>query len=358
VDVLYNGEAAGGRTCNVTSVSMVLEALGKNPSDYKGKDASGFNAERMKTIATEFDAALKDRGETIDSTEMRMPDFMQLVAIDLSLKDKDATPENIASARWAAADNILSWGFLKDILKAFGAKADSYSHQESEILRAFGGITADAKNLLDNEDATKEKGTKATESQTNTGQMYASAVTLMDTPLKTLQNIKPDISAADLKTLITSAVANIKTIRTANASSKTVKSMVFDQILNYLNTALESFNAKRSTDDQKRDLALKRLKQVETMAKTYSSGGSLEAMQTVLSVEDYKSSFLTDVTKAMKQGNQVVVGLYNHFERLQSIESDGFVMDDPGRHTNEGMHVSWAKAISAGYFQSYMIIKP
>ena len=67
------------RTCNVTSMAMTLEGLGVKIEDFKG------NAALMERIAGHYDIK--------DVTQLRLPDFLQLVAIYLSFKGKPSSAE-------------------------------------------------------------------------------------------------------------------------------------------------------------------------------------------------------------------------------------------------------------------------
>ena len=132
----------------------------------------------------------------------------------------------------------------------------------------------------------------------------------------------------------------------------------YGEIMDHVKKALSSLNAKKETDDKKRSKALSHLKKLGVMAPALAAGGSMKDMQTVLSIETYKAGFVPQVSAAMKNGDQVVLNLYNHFVRLQSLDDDGFTVDDPGRYKSESMHVSWAKGIADGYFRGYTIVKP
>jgi hypothetical protein len=66
------GNEAWSRTCNLTSMSMTLTALGIAPTDFNGDMAL------LTMIAAQLDPALKTAD---DVANLRMPDFLQLVVI-------------------------------------------------------------------------------------------------------------------------------------------------------------------------------------------------------------------------------------------------------------------------------------
>ena len=103
--------------------------------------------------------------------------------------------------------------------------------------------------------------------------------------------------------------------------------------------------------------SLSEIDEVKNLA-AYQASISHEKMQKLLSVESYQSDFLQEVTDALNSGHQVVVNLYKHYVRLQSIENDGFTIDDPGTYTGNAVKVTWAEAIADAYFRKYIIVKP
>jgi hypothetical protein len=134
VDILERGEKerarahAGGiktRTCNITSLSMALEGLGKSAADYSG------NRDVVLAVAKEFRpelkaAQLKGGGGKDDwgvLESLRLPDFMELAAIAELAKGKTDS-QSIMSAASDAFDKILFMGFLGDLATRFGASAD------------------------------------------------------------------------------------------------------------------------------------------------------------------------------------------------------------------------------------------
>jgi|GEM_PF-2227399 len=93
------GSKAWRRTCNVTSMSMVLNALGVSPGDFTGD----------RTLLTRIGTYHKsDLTDFSDLTALRMPDFLQLVVIYIKYQTASGTrfEQRAGRARKAAAKII------------------------------------------------------------------------------------------------------------------------------------------------------------------------------------------------------------------------------------------------------------
>ena len=79
-NVLKRGNSGATQfTCNITSLSMNLQGLGKSQPDFTG------DSQLMSNMATVFSQALKDRSNTSDPQALRLPDFLQLVVVYVAL---------------------------------------------------------------------------------------------------------------------------------------------------------------------------------------------------------------------------------------------------------------------------------
>jgi hypothetical protein len=179
VDILERGEKdrarahAGGiatRTCNVTSLSMALEGLGKGAKDYGG------DRDVVLAVAKVFHPELTaaqlvgggSKGDFGALEALRLPDFMELAAIAQLAKGK-TDEKSIMAAASDAFDQILMMGFLRDLAKQFGVSAEikyfSYdgkqthtvegkkgkTHEEAGTVEAdkLGGSTKDQRHAVD-----------------------------------------------------------------------------------------------------------------------------------------------------------------------------------------------------------------
>lgn len=123
------GHHARGRTCNITTIAMVLESLGKTNAD-----TINVNRESLVKLNDFFKKELNNK----PLAALRFPDFMQLLAIYRKLSDKNLTNANndaaIKSARAEAAANITLWSFMDELTESFkGIKFESKSIFSSSI---------------------------------------------------------------------------------------------------------------------------------------------------------------------------------------------------------------------------------
>jgi len=112
-DILYgNNKVAGWRTCNITCIAMILESLGI------GKDSTKDNIDKnvLAKLAEFYRAKLGNK----TLSNLRYPDFLQLLAIYLKLKNASGLdPGVIGRARDAAARSITDWSFMKEMTTSF-----------------------------------------------------------------------------------------------------------------------------------------------------------------------------------------------------------------------------------------------
>lgn len=103
------------RTCNITSLAMALESLGKSPADYSGSQKK-IDAV-AKVFSSEVSSAKMKVGKS--TAGLRMPDFMQLAAVAERL-GSDTSAKGVNAAAVSAWEKILSIGFLKKLAARFG----------------------------------------------------------------------------------------------------------------------------------------------------------------------------------------------------------------------------------------------
>ena len=136
LNLLWKGSRkAWRRTCNVTSMSMVLNALGINVTDFIG------NRGIITRIAKHYLHNIKTFSDLIP---LRMPDFLQLVVIYIYYQKSNIKIFNkrVKKARSAAAAIISkSLNVFKEIAKLFKVKEvardfiSSYGSQRHKILK-------------------------------------------------------------------------------------------------------------------------------------------------------------------------------------------------------------------------------
>jgi hypothetical protein len=75
-----------------------------------------------------------------------------------------------------------------------------------------------------------------------------------------------------------------------------------------------------------------------------------QADESKLPLEQYKEAVLSQLGPDVDGGRQIVVGQHNHFVRLQSIDDEFVVKDDPGGYTRGNMRATWEEARAMGLF--------
>lgn len=105
---LLEGEAT--RTCGITSFGMALEAMGKTAADYTGPSVANV----AKVYGGKVDSAKDDQGGGM--TGLRLPDFIQLVAIAKC----GGAAGDVQAAMEIAWKKIKSLNFIADMARDFG----------------------------------------------------------------------------------------------------------------------------------------------------------------------------------------------------------------------------------------------
>jgi len=78
-----------------------------------------------------------------------------------------------------------------------------------------------------------------------------------------------------------------------------------------------------------------------------------EKADVALSANTYRDAVLKKVNPMLDDGKQVLVGLENHFVRLQSLDETGVHVDDPGSRGFKDLRVTWTQARNMGYFKTF-----
>lgn len=115
------------RTCNITSLSMALEAMGKSANDY-----DSAKRDQIAAVAAAFRPEVSSATLTVSGGDgdwgsfagLRLSDFMQLAAIAELLKSGKPSATEITAAAKTAWGEILSIYFLGTLARRFGATTD------------------------------------------------------------------------------------------------------------------------------------------------------------------------------------------------------------------------------------------
>jgi hypothetical protein len=132
-------------TCNVTSLAMSLETIGKNADSYKASKRPQMVAVARVYRSDIAKATLVSHGTdpVWDSLRgLRLPDFMELAAIANTLQGAEPTEAEIRAAAMHAAATKTHLDFLASIAADFGAHATPRT-------TAFGGHASDLAKFAD-----------------------------------------------------------------------------------------------------------------------------------------------------------------------------------------------------------------
>jgi len=120
-------ESAGGwSTCNLTSLAMALEVIGKGASAYPTSEH-----QKLLAVASTFrrdvaQARLTANGTGTDISSLmglRLPDFLELAAVVEFITSAAPGRDEIVAAATRAVDEKLQARFLKQLARKFGAEA-------------------------------------------------------------------------------------------------------------------------------------------------------------------------------------------------------------------------------------------
>jgi len=120
-------ESPGGwSTCNLTSLAMALEVIGKGASAYPASEH-----QKLLAVATTFrrdiaQARLATNGTGTDISSLmglRLPDFLELAAVVEFITSAAPGHDEIVTAATRAVDEKLQARFLKQLARKFGAEA-------------------------------------------------------------------------------------------------------------------------------------------------------------------------------------------------------------------------------------------
>jgi hypothetical protein len=270
-------------TCNITSLSMALEALGKDTKDYKHKELIPPIGEYFANdIANKADAAAKvaDKG----LLGLRLPDYIAMAAIARAMGYEQGTTKDIE-----AAGNV-----------AFG----SDTKQRKLAIQHVDTLTALADDF----------GVQA---------RYGA--------FKLDPGAKRDTGSQDLDDFAEKQFEGTKA-----------------------GAALSALQAKLAKEkDPERQAALE--KQLATLTKKVDAAKTADAeIEGKVPLERYKRQVLAQLGPELDRGRQVIVGQYHHYVRLESIDENGVVKDDPGGWNRGNWRITWEQARAMGLFRIWL----
>ncbi|NES83110.1 MAG: DUF4157 domain-containing protein [Moorea sp. SIO2B7] len=117
----------------------------------------------------------------------------------------------------------------------------------------------------------------------------------------------------------------------------------------------ELYNQVESGEKSFNELSKKEQKRYQTLWK-YEQFNKEQA-DTLLPVNNYRKAVLKKVNPLLDQGAQILVGMENHFVRLDMLDQNTIQVDDPGEKGFKNLQVSWEQSRNLGYFKGFWAIK-
>lgn len=115
----------------------------------------------------------------------------------------------------------------------------------------------------------------------------------------------------------------------------------------YLNAhiAAEESGSKKSKD------------KAEALRPAYEAAISNDDLDATVSIDAYREYVQKKVGAELDTGAAVIVGLANHFVKLQAIADDHIVVNDPARASRQGTVLSYEEARAMGYFHMRFVLR-
>ena len=394
---------AARRTCNVTCVSMALEGLGKTAADFTGDS----------TLIENIFSLLSLGGGS--ATGLRLPDYMQIVAIYIEMKrgtspgklnalfasDKDKFRAAMVAGAKEAANAILSSGNLKKYAKMFGVDASVHNLDLKQGLSILGAYYRPFESDLEDFAKEKLKKDKVSKSEIESvreaftasrkkqyrgkGKRIGKEISNQDEAIAgfddelskandTMAEYDAELAslAADIPNLEQQVADKTAAVEAADKSGK----KALNKELNELTSSLKTKQKRQKKLNKKKPKLQDKISALEgdkTAAMNERAGLQLRqsaalavgdeadeagAVETALPTEAYKSSVYPLMFEILGSGKQVIVNLHNHFVKLQGVTADGFQIHDPGGRGQERINKSltWEEGKKLGYFKRYTVV--
>jgi hypothetical protein len=335
-DILHKGEGkaytvAGERTCNVTSLSMTLEALGITAADFHGPEAP-----LLPILKDHFHEPLGKAFDVVstDLSGYRVPELLQLLAvakgigirnadkknagdqvgIDTATSDPEKFAKVVEEGRALAAGKVTNSSWFDELVRDFDVHVSNVYPFEG---KASGGVGwadivdrwADVQKAVKNARRAQKKKlghdlTPEEQAAVDAGQLDA----FQDAPIaaaeKTIAGAPTQL--ADLKAKLDAAT----TKKDKNAISAQMRK---------LETAVKSATATRDAET-----ALK-----GTGVNAAAIADDTAALERLVPLEQYAAIVSAALSEHLDKGEQIVGHMVGHFFRVEDVKPEGVVCDDP-----------------------------
>lgn len=95
---------------------------------------------------------------------------------------------------------------------------------------------------------------------------------------------------------------------------------------------------------------------IEKLRPAYEKAISGAGIDDRLSLDAYREHVISEIGADLDAGRAVVIGMANHFARLQAVRPDHIVVDDPARSTRSGTVTKYEEARAMGYFYMRIVL--
>jgi uncharacterized small protein (DUF1192 family) len=312
---------AGGRTCNVTSVSMCLEAMGKSVDDFTGDTAL------LEVLRAHYAAALTTAADsgTGSLADLRLPDFLQLLAVAKCFSGGDLenpkTPAFVAAvekARGEAINQILRPKFFLELTSSFGLgvrQEGLFDSRMRQLIDEIGRVNRGLLPKAQKKNAALKEGKKTKEEVT------AATVEWLD------QQLDADIAKAE---------AALTELEGMSAGTKSAQKKLDAKI-----KATKAALAEMKTRDE---------------ADVYKAAVDPDVLNAIQPLDAYAAAVEEALGKELDAGNQVIGHVYHHFIRVQAVSDEGVTIDDPGNYGRHDYVMPWKESREIGGFTRFTVV--
>jgi hypothetical protein len=346
------------RTCNVSTVGMVLEALGKTAADFEGEH------NLMDAIA----AAL---GRETPAANMRFPDFLQVLAIYLEMvgnkaglavlagSDPAKFEEKMGNAAMLAHGRILNSNNFNRFTSMFGVTAESHDPDLQKALTVFGKyyrpMEGDFKDFLKKKGKEKAGGKEKDRlhddfiDKRKAGFRWRGSRAGRDIAKAEEKLAEKDTAIQAAKDKLAGYKAKLETLDPETDGRVELEKQKADE-----EEKLRSLEAERQSTLA--EITGFRLEQAASEA--VGSETDEEALvEEALPIPVYKMAFIPLMQDLLGSGAQVIVIIHNHFVKLQAISEENIIVHDPAGWGKANTVVSWETARELGYFKRYNVVR-
>ena len=358
-NILERSGKAGGRTCNVTSLAMTLEALGKSAKDFKGPEAS-----LMPSIAKVLPERVSTAIDKVEGEEemaaLRLPDFLQVLVIAKSFNELKLDPalagtdpkafvKAVEKARNDAAGKITKSKLFHDFIHDFGVEVQNE--------RPFGELKVPGTGVSWY-DAIERVG------EINRGSLPDAYEAALDKKKKAEKEKDPKAKLSKVQLTDEEKAATYASTIDYYNTQRPGQLPEQEKRLAELDEAIKGATGKEKKALQKQrgelagQIGTGKLDKRLAAIGLHDVAANSEKLAKLLPTETYAAVVSAALTKHLDAGHQVVGHMHNHFFRVEAVLADGVVVDDPGRWNRRSHLMTWEELLKLGSFSRFTWVAP